>query len=160
MQATLRRITYKPNFRLWLDEVFDGDGGSFRLRADMTVPDAHAPGHQTDARTFSSYWTQPWPPSLDIFVLQIHTALVEMERHEASEWFRFDGKAVVNPHDDRLAYRRPAEDSAAREEIRKLLRKPVTVDPRDAARLHERLSEMHVRWIDDDSDLYSGIIRT
>lgn len=152
MQATLRRITYKPNFWLRLEEWGDAFGRAYRIRADMTLPDAHSRTHET--RTFSSYWVQPWPPSLDIFVVQVHQALVEMERHEASEWFRLDGQAVVNPHDERLSRRPPfADDSAAREEIRKLLRKPVTVDPRDSERLRELQQSIGVRWIDENSPL-------
>lgn len=145
MQATLRRITYKPNFQLGLDEE-RCDGYSYRIMAEMVVLDANPGFQRPTMKPFRSYWAQPWPPSLDIFVLQVHTALIEMERHEASEWFRLDGQAVVDPHTAR-----GASSSFAIEEIRKLLRKPVTMNPRDAERAREHMSIANVRWINEDA---------
>jgi hypothetical protein len=134
MRAVLQRITYKPNIRLWIGEhpIFqegehDGFDHSYRLCVEMIQQDARSASPRL--RPFRSYWQQSWPSSLEIFVFQVHTALIEIEKHEASEWFRLNGELVFDPHGAGDSFDpHTAAGSFAFDAIRTALAKPVAVD--------------------------------
>lgn len=96
-EAQLRRFTYKPGFRLSCRPAFGTR--EYFIAVRMWVPDTYVPARMTEVG--GSFLV----PSFlidhndeDGFARWLLEQLVEMERHEAREWFRRDGQIFDNPH--------------------------------------------------------------
>lgn len=92
MAAHLERLTYRPG---WTFEVYEGryEGPHLVIRAD--VPNAYQPDQTTMLDIHSML-----PPMRDVgqFEEWLLWRLQRIEVHEACEWFRRDGRPVVDPH--------------------------------------------------------------
>lgn len=115
-QATLKRISYKPEFRFTLNPIHENDYSSKdkrqRIGATLSIyanfPDSvpERRGQRADviyAQTVSSELLANYDEVR--FLKWVREAVLSFEIHERDEWFRLDGKLVYNPHgpeDDRL----------------------------------------------------------
>src|SRR5438309_1778446 len=123
LRVALAAVTYKPNFQM---EVEETELGGLLLRAQVYHPDAYTDSISPPLIRLTNRTITTWPYDLEIFMLQVRDAIVEMECHEADEWFRVNGVRVANPH---------PKDAGAnkytmmRDEIRRTLSMPLTARP-------------------------------
>lgn len=118
IEALAGRFSYKPN---WVFEVeASPESGCITLGARMKTADStgHPHGHRMPgeddpdsyiviAKAISFPWQTVSEFDEGILVQQIFDLLVMgLERHEAEEWFRLDGRAVYDPHDEKAGSRR------------------------------------------------------
>ena len=105
--ALMNRLSYKPasSFRCRAGWTFDGvnyfeDTGPYVLLL-VNVPVLNVqPPHEAIVITSCKAWFVLDIERLDDqFILgELFDVIVQAERHEVAEWFKFDGKNVVDPH--------------------------------------------------------------
>jgi hypothetical protein len=78
------------------------DGWRFDVAADgMILVRAWLPDVQSPERSIEIGWSVAFTDSdhEEYCIQAIYRAVIDMELHETSEWFRVDGRAIFNEHD-------------------------------------------------------------
>jgi hypothetical protein len=97
LKGLLERVTYKPGYHFRLPPFDNQD--YFRLYLDAVTKDATAPGKPFMVEYHMVNWYDRLLRMNDHELLQcIYRMAIDTEIHEAEEWFRIDGKHLVNPH--------------------------------------------------------------
>jgi hypothetical protein len=94
LEAMLARVTYKPGWRL---EIRPSPAQGVQKALYVVAEIANSWRPEEDGYFGRS---APIPPSLDkaAFYRFVFEEVLEMERHEAREWFRVDGVPPFDPH--------------------------------------------------------------
>lgn len=100
LQAVVREVTYKPGWKLWLDdfyrptEHYAGSAGT-TLCIAATVPDSTRPGETTKVE----HWMAVPPTSWDRHEWErwVLDQLILVETHEAMEFYAVDGVKLFFP---------------------------------------------------------------
>jgi hypothetical protein len=88
-KQTLKILTYKPGFIIELNHSF----GSFPELCTLTISQENVPGNK-EVRLYVADMDR------STFVHRVFNELLNWERHEAGEFFRYDGVKIFNPHTD------------------------------------------------------------
>jgi hypothetical protein len=94
IQEHLRHVTYKPG---WSFTAYDGRWEGQHIIIDVVTPDAFNPGHDITLDVHTSLPPLDTIRELDRWLLW---RLMRIESHELREWYKVDGKVIVNPHSD------------------------------------------------------------
>lgn len=93
-KAALAKVTYKPG---WKFAIVDHGVNSFALAISFEQIDTYNPD-----RTIKVGFHEPIYRgalvSIEAFQHWIITLIDKIERHEAREWFRYDGVMIFDPH--------------------------------------------------------------
>lgn len=107
IESFVARISYKPDFYIEVGTDLD-DPELFMVRARAILPDVHPNGTPGLSRLIDgrhvvfvySHGRHRFDQCPDETMLRmlVEVQLHEVEKHEFDEWFRVDGKTIVDPH--------------------------------------------------------------
>jgi hypothetical protein len=95
IEAHLATMTYKPGWRMAVVEL-PPFSSRFHLAISFYAEDAYGSGKQV--KIGRHYPLRPPIRSLDQFEHAVFTAILDLEKHEAREWFRVGGVMKLDPH--------------------------------------------------------------
>jgi len=98
LRLLLSRVAYRPGWKLAVDRV---EPTSVRVEVTGPVLDSDQPDRETRLvvpRYIGFHELEEVTSSYSSFVRWVHDFLLEVERHECGEWFRFDGRKPFDPH--------------------------------------------------------------
>lgn len=91
----VNRVTYKPNWRIWLEEIDRGQGcGGLTLMIAATVKNSNADG---DVDILHLMPVIPAAYDEETWTRWVLDQILLVERHEALEFFKVDGEAPFFP---------------------------------------------------------------
>lgn len=99
----VEKITYKPNMKLRIEKalVFEGRRTfvepQIRLVLIHETKDVNLPG-TTKISLDKIFCPSDFEFEEDLLVFIFQEIILNMERHEAKEWFRINNKPVFDPH--------------------------------------------------------------
>lgn len=98
MKSSLRKIKYKHGWNLDIEELPAWSGRHWLL-ISFRAPDAYATGSvipevKIGKRELVPHYFQ----NVDHFVHWVFHQIKNTEIHEASEWFRYEGMMLFDPH--------------------------------------------------------------
>ena len=93
------RMAYKPN---WHFKLLEGPGETICFRIQVEVPDVTHPRHQPTTITIEHNTAAKffWEDGFVKFQEAIAMWIERLERHEQSEWLKFDGEYWRHPDID------------------------------------------------------------
>lgn len=95
----LKRIEYKPNFRIRARE-YDPSAVYGKLRLDISFKAVDVNNRRSETTIHSAHIVELENfRTCDQVLAYIRNLIKMMEIHEMHEWFFFDGRRVHNPHD-------------------------------------------------------------
>jgi len=94
VEEWIKRITYKPNFKLHCESNFNG---AIQLNIVFKTPNSYNPKELVDIN-FSQTIDQRMISGFDYFVYWVREQIIRAEDHEMREYFKVDGKMVNDPH--------------------------------------------------------------
>lgn len=101
IEATLRRVSYKPGWRFTVDDRMHDDEVTIVLQHD--TPDVNDPENIITVTTLTRGLRETYSNEEILLRGVVPKLIRQMEYHEIDEWFKIDGKHVRDPHPEKKA---------------------------------------------------------
>lgn len=106
IRSIAQRVTYKPNCRIRIDAMGDERySTTVAITIESNVLDSVHRKHEVTI-IFRDHMDIHWFENGDDVIRWIRDCVHRWERHEADEWFRFDGNLVHDPHGSEVVAKR------------------------------------------------------
>lgn len=93
----LARITYKPGFKMTL-EIHDWNSGCVELKISHKTISVSKSEPALIYHTEKIVINELSQMTEKEFIALVYNAVTHLERHEQDEWFKVDGRPLVEPH--------------------------------------------------------------
>lgn len=103
----VERITYKPRWEIAVsrtrnlgDHIGRYDIPAVWISVKLPAMDVHRPNREITLQNQKCFWEDTLESMTDKDIIKhcICNVLLDTERHELDEWFKFDGIQIFDPH--------------------------------------------------------------